>query len=113
MNNVIHFPGIDERQWSKVSVEVARFLAHLGATEEESDTLCEKLRPRWERLGKPFKLTLKHSFPAPLTPEQLEAIDDALQAQVLAITDHYKTENAQTLLDFAALEFQLMRASFN
>jgi hypothetical protein len=111
MNNVIQFPGKDQRQWTGVADSITQFLKHLGATDQELPALLDKLHHRWEQLGKPFDLALPHSFPAPLTPEQLEAIDVALRMQVGAITEHFKEENAQTLLEFAKLEFKIFRLS--
>jgi hypothetical protein len=110
MDNVIQFPGKDQRQWAGVAEELKPFLSHLGATDQEILVLLKKLQPRWEQLGRSFQLKQQqYSIPEPITFAQIEAINAALQAQAEAIAGQLKTEHGQTLLEFAKLEFQLLR----
>jgi hypothetical protein len=109
MATIFQFPGKDDRQWSGVASELASLFSSLGASAEESEQLLKRLRPRWEALGRPFDLQLEHSLIGPLTAEQLSAIDQALLTQAAEITQRFKAEHAATLVEFAKLEFQLLR----
>jgi len=113
MATIYQFPAKDERQWVGVFEEIAKLLSHLGATRAESDQLQPRLRERWEALGKPFDIQVQHQLVGPLTDEQLEAIQDVLQAQTVEIANHFKIEHAATLLEFAKLEFELVRLKRN
>lgn len=109
MATIYQFPAKDERQWASVFEEIAKLLSHLGATLAESDQLQPRLRERWEALGKPFDIQVQLQLVGPLTDEQHEAIRNALQAQVDEIVNHLKIEHAATLIEFAKLEFELVR----
>lgn len=109
MATIYQFPAKDERQWVGIFEEVAKLLTHLGATLAETDQLQPRLRERWEALGKPFDIQLQHQLVGPLTDEQHEAIRLALQAQAVEIASHFKIEHSVTLLEFAKLEFELVR----
>jgi hypothetical protein len=41
--------------------------------------------------------------------DQVDAIKQALQSQATKISDHFKSEHAKILLNFAELEFKLLR----
>lgn len=110
MSNVIQFPS--KAQIRNGSPEDFRpYLVHLGATDEEIPVLLERLQHHFERVEQSFDLALPHSFPGPLTDEQLDAIGAALRAQAAAISDRLKDSNHQILLEFARLECELLRKS--
>jgi hypothetical protein len=110
MSNVIEFPGKDARQWAGVAGEFRTLFAHLGATDEEATVLLARLQSRWEQLGAPMVLKAE-PMPGPLSPEQSAAFENALRSQASQIVAHQKKEHAQTLFDFARLEFELLRKS--
>lgn len=110
MDNVIAFPGKDARQWAGIAEGLAPYLKQLGATPDESTQLLALLQGRWERLSAPFSVKCPHTFPSPLTPAQEDAFYVALRTQATTIADHYKWLHAQALLDFARLEFRLLRS---
>lgn len=109
MNNVIQFPAKDARQWAGVAEEHRTLLAHFGATAEEGAALLVRLRSHWARLGVPYDLKLEYSIPGPVSQEQSAAFESALRLQASRIVERHKEEHAQTLLDFARLEFELLR----
>ena len=109
MATIFQFPAKDGRQWEGVASEIEKLFASLGATDKESSQLLERLRPRWEALGKPFDIQLSHSLVGPLSPEQLASFEQALPDQAAEITQRFKTEHAATLIEFAKLELQLLK----
>jgi len=109
MSNVILFPTKDERQWALVASGLSDFLRQLEATETEITILLSRLKKRWEQYYRSFQLEPSDSFPGPLTDAQVNAINQALLSQVAKISDHFKSEHAKILLDFATLEFKLLR----
>ena len=109
MATIYEFPPKDERQWRGVAEELSIFLSYLGASSEEVAELLPKLRARWDALGKPFTIQIQHSYPAPLSAAQLDAIDQALRAQAAEIASVFKKEHSATLIEFARLEFEIVR----
>jgi hypothetical protein len=109
MATIYKFPAKDERRWAGIFEEITVLLFHLGATRAEIDQLKTHLRERWEALGKPFDIQVQHQLVGPLSEEQLESINLALQAQAVEISNHLKIEHAATLIEFAKLEFELVR----
>ena len=110
MSNVIDFPGKDQRQWAGVAEELRPFLASLGATKDEIPGLLDRLQRRWEQLGAPINIQIRHSIPGPLTDEQGAAFEAALREQATYISQKWKEEGTRTLFEFARLECQLARA---
>lgn len=116
MSNVIQFPTKDERQWREIADILPDLLANIGATHQEIPVLIERLRPRWEQLGKSFTFSPSFScnIPGPLNQEQTNAITSAIENYSLeviqSLINHYKEEHAETLTEFAKLELRLLRA---
>lgn len=106
---VFQFPSKEERRWTDVFQELSKHLDHLGANPKEIKLLQPRIRKRWESLGKPFEIKLQHQLTGPLTKEQLDSIAKALQEQSNQITNYFKVEQASTLIEFAKLEFKIIR----
>lgn len=109
MKTVIPFPSRDERQWSGVAQALSAYLATLGVTSNELQILLGKLRVRWETLGAPYDFKPSYELVDPLSAERLQSIDAAMQSLVAEIVNHQKAEHAATLLQFAQLEFEILR----
>jgi len=110
MSNVIQFPCITRFQKGSPS-DYTSYLIHLGATEAEIPILLKRLSGHFELVEQSFELRIAHSFPAPVTSEQLEAIGAALKAQADATSDQLKQRNSHILCEFARLEFEILRKS--
>jgi hypothetical protein len=85
------------------------FFTHLGATAEEMPGLLSRLRGKWEQLGVQTDIQLPFSIPGPLSEEQVAAFEAALREQAAHICGLWKEDGARTLLEFAKLEYQLLR----
>jgi hypothetical protein len=109
MATILQFPAKDDHQWSGVASELVNLIRVFGATAGETEQLLKRLRPRWQALGQPFDIQTTHSLIGPLTAEQLSAFDQALRAQAAEITLRFQAEHGATLIEFAKLEFQLLR----
>jgi hypothetical protein len=110
MSNVIQFP-CKTRLQKGTPGDFTSYLIHLGATEAEIPTVLERLSGHFELVEQSFELGIAHSFPAPLTSEQLEAIGAALTAQADATSAQLKERNSHILLEFARLEYEILRKS--
>lgn len=108
MSNVIQFPT--KTQFRKAAAQdFTPYLVHLGATNDEIPYLLERLEYHFEQVEQSFDVALPHTFPGPLTEEQLGAIGAALKAQAVAISERLKESNGKILLEFARLECELLR----
>lgn len=110
MSNVIQFPCKAKFQRGTPS-DFTPYLIQLGATDVEIPILLKGLSRHFELVEQSFELKIDHSFPAPLTSEQLDAIGVALRAQAAATSNQLKERNSLILLEFARLEYEILRRS--
>jgi hypothetical protein len=109
MSNVILFPVKHSRNWALVVPALSNFLCSLGATENERAILLSRLEKRWEQLDHPFQFPTSYSYSGILTEVQVNDINQALQSLMAKLTDHFRSAYMEILIEFAKLEFKLLR----
>jgi hypothetical protein len=108
VGELVLFPDSGERKWNGVAEELEKYLVAFGVSKEDAPGVLDRLRPRWERLGGPFQLSIPFEVPGPLTPEQQTAIQNAIELHLKAASNQFKAQSTEALLDFARMEAALL-----
>jgi hypothetical protein len=111
VGELVLFPDSGERKWNGVAEELEKYLVALGVSKEDAPGVLDRLRPRWERWGAPFQLTIPFEVPGPLTPEQQVAIQNAIELHIKGASNQFKAQGTEALLDFARMEASLLNPS--